>query len=197
MKASPFPGLTLGEFAELPLAARIACAAAPFLGWRYAFTTPRVPYAAGTIPGLIVGGEMVTNCSTMTTAILMATFATYARDWTHADYADLQVFAGSLKAYPFGDSPIVAAERQRLGQAVGDFDEGHWHLVQTWRRKNAGGSADPTGGGHATLVFFDGDVCWTLEATGNRSGGVGAQFTAKPLAYFDKMALCHRLRLWP
>lgn len=189
------PGLTIGEYAGLPLTARIFCAASQFLGWRYSLKTPRVPIASGSVPtSLVDPSAMVTNCSTLTSSILMSI---YTRDWTPQDYADLQVFGESLKKFPFGDSPIVAATRQLLGQVVLDWDVNQWHLAQTWNRKNAGGSADPTGGGHAMLVYFDGEVYWTLEASGNSKGGVGVRFTAKPKKYFTEKAIVHILRLWP
>lgn len=189
------PGLSPAEFARLPLAARIYTAAAPFLGMRYSLSDPSVPYAAGSIPSALVGRNRLTNCSTMSTAILMAVYPD--REWTQQDYADLQVFAESLTAHPKGDSPIVAAERHNLGQRVPRFEEHEWHLVQTWNRKNPDGTPIARSGGHSRLVYYDGDRCWTIEATGNSKGGVGAKMSAKTPADFSGYALVHMMRLWP
>jgi len=191
------PGLTDDEFYALPLAARIHCAAALFLGYRYSISEPRVPLAVGSIPVRVAnhtGDERwrFTNCSTMAAFILQAI---YAREWTAQDYRDIQLI-GTIVEHPAGDSPIIAAERHGLGQRVDEFDADHWHLVQYWR-KQSNGAALVGAGGHALLVFFDGSTCTTIEASGTKNGGVGATIKRRPPGYFAAMGLCHRLRLWP
>lgn len=186
-------GLTRGEFLALPLAARIQCAAAQFLGWRYSLLSPRVPFAAGSLPPSLVGGKRVTNCSTMTAAILMAV---YDKEWDHEDYEHLQCFPKWLEVYPMGDSPLYACIDHEIGQRVYQFAPHHWHVVQVWRSV-VDGAVMAGGGGHSMLAYFDGGTCWTIEASGNRSGGVGAKLSAKDPSAFTNYAVCHMLRLRP
>lgn len=189
------PGLSTHEFINLPLSARIFTAAAPFLGYRYAFKDSDVgyPYEAGRLPKARVGHSTSVNCSTMTTAILMAIYPTSA--WQDQDYADIVVYAESLKKHPKGDSPIYAIERHGRGDRVPKFQINYWHLVQTWNRKTPEGHALAKHGGHAQLVFYDGTDCWTLEASSK--DGVGPKFSAKPMGYFRMKALLHLAVLRP
>lgn len=158
-------GLSREAWRALPLDVRIHLAAAPYLGWRYDLTRPRLAYCSPSVPESLVGGKRVTNCSTLTSSVLTASFPT--NPWTLREYGDLQVFADRLLDNP--DSPIQAVERVGVGSRVSDFVEGLWHLVQGLRSK------EPYRG-HAILVraFADGNLR-VLEAS-SREGGIGPRW---------------------
>ena len=169
-------GLTRSVFVGLPLSARVAVCAMPYLGWGYDSKHPSVAYPSGSVPDCVVyagrAGQFEdhekTDCSTQATSILMACYPDAPWDWLA--YTELQLFCE-----PFvSDSPIEAVRRMGIGYRVDRFYVGSWHLVQGWREANP-----PAGGGHLFLVYAEATFLQVLEATGTSKGGIGPQFSQK------------------
>lgn len=167
-------GFTLDEYLTLPLGARVAICAAPYLGWHYDHKQPAVAYESGSVPPYLVGRGRGTDCSTMTTSVLMGLYP--LAHWTPREYADLQSFADCFKLgvgesyHPRGDAPIAAVERVGVGHVTRQWMTGSWHLVQGWRSVHP-----PTGGGHAFLVFAEARRLEVLQATSAKD--LGPEFT--------------------
>jgi hypothetical protein len=154
----------------LPLGVRIHACAAFYLGWRYTYQSPRVPYAAERIPGSVVNGiGGVTNCSTLTAGVLLAVYPDGG--WDGQSYGDLQVFADRL-ADGVGDSPIRAVERAGVGARVAAPLPG-WALCQGWR------VAGPDPGdwrGHAVILHSRGPAGLRVLEASSRSGKIGPRW---------------------
>jgi len=185
---SPFPGLTLAEFDALPLSARVAAAAAPYLGYRYSLDKPGAAYASGAMPSGFVARGTLTNCSTFTSSVLMAVYP--RAPWTMDLYRQLQVSGTPFVA----DSPIRAVDAVGVGQAVLAFTAGDWHLVQAWR-----GVTPPAGGGHAFFVYaLTASELIVLEASGNAQGGPGPRMIRRDVEWMrSTYRHLHLARLWP
>ena len=161
-------GLSFEEWLERPLDVRIRLAAAPYLvGWGYSLSAPRVAFESPGVPDSLVGGNRLTNCSTLTASLLTSVYAD--RPWTGREYGDLQVFADRLPSTP--DSPILAGVRMGVASPVDDFAAGRWHIVQGWRRLGSSPS------GHAFLVLAGSDSgsLLVLEAS-SLEGGIGPRY---------------------
>ena len=132
-------GLDIAAWMRLPLTMRIGYALQPFAAWGYTTRSPRVPYRPHRAfpAALVATGEQDTNCSTLTTCLLMAAYADTR--WTTEHYAGLQVFE------TFGpDAPIEAVESAGVADRVEQLSPGCWHLAQGWRS---------SGTGHAFLLW--------------------------------------------
>jgi len=157
-------GMTAAEFRALSIRARLAIVSACFLGWRYSMSVPRVPFRAGSIPrSMVEPAASVTNCSTLTAAVLMACYP--EAPWTLREYGDLQVYADRLPSMP--NAPILAIERAGIGSRVDAPAANAVHLVQGWRKMG------PTAAdfrGHAVIVATDAEPgrLRILEATSKR-----------------------------
>lgn len=174
-------GVSASDFRSLPIQVRVAVASACFLGWRYSLTVPRVPFEVGSLPAsLVAEAASVTNCSTLTTAVLMACYP--EAPWTLEEYGDLQVFADRLPNKP--NAPILAIERVGVGSRVPAPVANAVHLVQGWRKT---GDAAEDFRGHAVIVMTDNDPARlrVLEAT-SRSSNLGARWRSTNLENFRR-----------
>jgi hypothetical protein len=167
-KAWEAAGVDLDQWLARKVGLRIRLAAAPYMvGWGYSLGSPRVAYPSPGVPESLVGGERVTNCSTLTASLVTSVFAD--RPWTSREYGDLQVFADRLPDSP--DAPIRAAVRMDVAIETESFVAKRWHIVQGWRSLGAKPS------GHAFLVRAgeDAESLLVLEAT-SRGGGIGPRY---------------------
>ena len=167
-------GLVKPDYLALPVAARIAIAAAPFLGYRYIRHDSEVAYAVGATPPALVGTKWRTNCSSMTSAIIQAVYPDAG--WTIRDYLKLQVSGKGYEA----DWPIDAVVGRDIAKRQDSFTPGCWHLVQAWRGKV------PDDGGHAYLVYChpDGATLQILEASS--AGDIGPRLVERTLGWLRK-----------
>jgi len=144
-------GLERDHWTRHSLDIRIRIAAAPYMGWRYRLTKPRVAYE---IPDDMRASKLETetdrhtNCSTLTVSLLTSCYPLVP--WGLQEYGDLQVFGDRLPDRP--GAPVEAAERMGIGQVVEEFTGRRWHLVQGWRRLGSRPS------GHAFLVLGGGPL---------------------------------------
>lgn len=152
--------LDLDSWDALSLDLRVPLAAVPFLGWRYCRRSPRVPYSpCDAYPGAIVDASArLTNCSTMTSAVVMALYPRAA--WAAEHYRMLQVYRGQ----PY-DAPTRAVVDVGVGRRVDALRPECWHLAQLY-------TAPPSG--HAVLLRAaaeGADQAWMLHASSRDERG--------------------------
>ena len=177
-------GLERDHWTRHSLDIRIRIAAAPYIGWRYSLKEPHVAYSLPEdmrASRLETQTSRQTNCSTLTVSLLTSCYPLAA--WGLQEYGDLQVFGDRLPDHP--GAPVEAVERMGIGQAVQEFAERRWHLVQGWRRLGSRPS------GHAFLVLGgrtgrnqllgQGDPITILEAS-SRENNIGPRYRRATVA---------------
>ena len=133
MRAHELCHLSLREWTDLPLEARLRLAASCFLGWDYPAHTREngAPFAG---PGLPARDTRRADCSVFAAALIMAAYPLAA--WTPEDYHALAIWEGQPM-----DAPVHALARHGVGIPA-DLEGPGWRLCQGWR---------PNGTGHTWL----------------------------------------------